>query len=322
MRTLGLGAVVVALLALGISAIFASSKAPPVDAVAELQEELGIPLASLSVQTNGIRLHVVVAGPEDGPPVLLLHGLPEFWLAWRGQIAPLVRAGFRVLIPDQRGYNASYKPQALESYRMEALENDVVGLLDAFGYESAFLAGHDVGASVAWRLLIFFPKRFRKAVLFNSNHPQAELRNPNDGKIGWHRTLAQIPYLPEIAARFDNWRLPIATMRETSRPGTFDDASLAAYRYAWHREHAMSTMALWLRAWRVFPRELPQPARVSVPTRLVWGLQDAFVDLSDPAPSLALLDAGDLVELPDAGHWLLHEEPEETARLMIEFFSE
>jgi pimeloyl-ACP methyl ester carboxylesterase len=227
-----------------------------------------------------------------------------------------------VLAPDQRGYNASSKPRDLDAYRMEALEDDIIGLLDALGHERAFLAGHDVGAAVAWRLLVFHPERFTKAVIFNSNHPQAEPRSGDDDKIGWHRTLAQIPFLPEIAARLGNWRLPIATMRDTSRPGTFDDASLAAYRYAWHREHAMATMALWLRAWRTFPRELPEPASVSVPTRLVWGLQDAFIDLSDPAPSLLLLEAGEVVELPDVGHWLLHEAPEQTAQLMIEFFSE
>jgi pimeloyl-ACP methyl ester carboxylesterase len=325
MRIFKIIAALLAGLAVAIAAIFATSAAPPVDAVAEAERALGIPLESRRVETNGIRLHVVMAGPADGPPVVLLHGFPEFWAAWQGQIAPLARAGFRVLVPDQRGYNASDKPAELEAYRLEELENDIVGMLDALGYESAYLAGHDVGAWVAWHLLIFHPERFRRAVIFNSGHPQG----PPDGqpeedeeeKIGWHRTLAQIPYLPELAARFGNWRLPTRVLRSTSRPGTFDDARLAAYRYAWHRDHAIATMAAWLRARRVFPRELPVPAVVRVPTRLVWGLQDAFIDLDDPAPALARIETGELVELPDAGHWLLHEEPEETARLLVEYFS-
>jgi pimeloyl-ACP methyl ester carboxylesterase len=127
--------------------------------------------------------------------------------------------------------------------------------------------------------------------------------------------------LPELVARFGNWWLPTRVLRDTSRPGTFDDARLAAYRYAWHRDHAMASMAAWLRAGRRFPRELPKRAVVRVPTRLVWGLQDAFIDLDDPAPALALIEQGELVELPDVGHWLLHEESEETARLLVEFFS-
>ena len=313
-------AVLVLLLALAVWTIFATSDAPPVDAVAEVEAESGIGLDSLRVETGGIALHVVAAGPEDGPPVVLLHGLPEFWVAWRGQLAPLARAGFRVLAPDLRGYNASDKPPGLGAYRPEAYEGDILGLLDALGHERAYLAGHDVGAGLAWRLLIFHPERFRKAVVFNANHPQARPSRGDEDRIRWHWTLAQVPYLPEIAARLGNWRLPIETLRRTSRPGTFPDAQLAAYRYAWHRDHAMTTMALGLRAARTWPRELPQPARVVVPTRLVWGVQDAFIPLLDPAPSLALLDAGEVVTLEDAGHWLLHEEPAETARLMVDYF--
>src|SRR3990172_5332790 len=168
MRALRILAMMLALLALGVLAIFAASAAPPVDAVAEGQRAIGVPLESSRVETNGIRLHVVRAGPEDGPPVVLLHGFPEFWVAWQAQIAPLARAGFRVIVPDQRGYNASDKPAQVEAYRMQALEDDVLGLLDAFGYETAFLAGHDLGAWVAWHLVIFHPERFRRAVIFNS----------------------------------------------------------------------------------------------------------------------------------------------------------
>ncbi len=309
-----------ALLALGVFAIFATSAADPVDAVARIERAIGVPLESSSVETNGIRLHLVSAGPEDGPPVVLLHGFPEFWAAWEGQIAPLARAGFRVLVPDQRGYNASDKPAEISAYRMEALEDDILGLLDALGHESAFLAGHDLGAFVAWHLVILHPERIRSAVIFNSSHPQAE-RSGDDEKIGWHRTLARIPVLPELVSRFGNWRIPVAVLRDTSRPGTFDDERLAAYRYAWHRDRAIKYMAYWWRGFHAHPRELPERAVVRIPIRLVWGLQDAFIPLSDPEASLALLPQGEVTLLPDAGHWLLHEETEETSRLLVEFFS-
>jgi len=296
-----------------------------VDAVAIVEQRIGVPLESTRVATNGVELHVVQAGPASGPPVVLLHGFPEFWAAWEGQIAPLARAGFRVIVPDQRGHNASDKPPELAAYRMEVLELDIVGLLDALGHDRAFLAGHDLGAWVSWHLLIFHPERFRKAVIFNSGHPQGppdgEPEEDEEEKIGWHRTLAQIPYLPELVARFGNWRLPTSVLRDTSRPGTFDDERIAMYRYAWHRDHAIGTMAAWLRAFRSYPRELPERAVVRVPTRLVWGLEDAFIDLDDPAPALALTPQGELVELPDVGHWLLHEEPERTAQLLVEFFA-
>ena len=70
------------------------------------------------IETNGIRLHVVQAGPKSGTPVLLLHGFPEFWYGWRKQIPALVEAGCRIIIPDQRGYNLSDKPPGIKAYNM------------------------------------------------------------------------------------------------------------------------------------------------------------------------------------------------------------
>ena len=73
------------------------------------------------IETNGICLHVVLAGPETGRLVILLHGFPEFWYGFRSQISPLAEAGYRVVVPDQRGYNLSDKPEGLAAYSLETL---------------------------------------------------------------------------------------------------------------------------------------------------------------------------------------------------------
>ena len=111
------------------------------------------------ISTNGITLHTVTAGPEDGPLVLLLHGFPEFWYSWRRQIPALAAAGFRVLAPDQRGYNLSDKPRELSAGLLDALAADVLGLIDDAGRERAFVVGHDWGAMVAWWLALVAPQR-------------------------------------------------------------------------------------------------------------------------------------------------------------------
>src|SRR6266581_8987348 len=90
-----------------------------------------------------VRLHYVEAG--EGPLVILLHGFPEFWFAWRLQIAPLVAAGFRVVAPDTRGYNLSSKPEGFEAYAVDLLADDIRGLIAELGAESARLVGHDWG---------------------------------------------------------------------------------------------------------------------------------------------------------------------------------
>ena len=84
------------------------------------------------VATNGITLHVAEAGPADGPLLILLHGFPEFWYGWRHQIGPLAAAGYHVIVPDQRGYNLSDKPQGVDAYRLDELAADVVGLADHY----------------------------------------------------------------------------------------------------------------------------------------------------------------------------------------------
>src|SRR5690606_31267505 len=116
-------------------------------------------LVSRFVATNGVTLHVVQSGPEDGPLVLLLHGFPEFWYGWRHQIQPLAQAGFRVWAPDQRGYNLSDKPRGLDAYRLDTLALDIVGLIDAAGRDRAIVVGHDWGAVVAWWLALHHAER-------------------------------------------------------------------------------------------------------------------------------------------------------------------
>jgi len=99
-------------------------------------------------EVGDVRLHYVEAG--DGPLIVLLHGFPEFWYGWRQQIEPLAAAGFRVVAPDMRGYNLSSAPSDVAAYDTDRLTADIVGLIHERGAESALLAGHDWGGSVAW----------------------------------------------------------------------------------------------------------------------------------------------------------------------------
>jgi pimeloyl-ACP methyl ester carboxylesterase len=114
------------------------------------------------LETNGIRLRTVVEG--KGPLVILLHGFPQCWYLWRHQIDPLVKAGYRVAVPDQRGYGASDRPQAIESYNIVELARDVVGIADALGHDSFHVVGHDWGAPVAWHTALLHADRTRSVV--------------------------------------------------------------------------------------------------------------------------------------------------------------
>ena len=113
-----------------------------------------IKLEESFIKTNGVQLHTVMAGPQSGPPIVLLHGFPEIWQCWIKQLPALVLAGCRVIVPDQCGYNLSDKPKGIKPYRVDTLVENICGLIHALEYEKANLVGHDWGAVIAWMLAI------------------------------------------------------------------------------------------------------------------------------------------------------------------------
>src|SRR5213078_2644085 len=130
-----------------------------------------MPAEFVRLRANGITLHAAAAGPADGKLVILLHGFPEFWYGWRRQIAPLAAAGFRILAPDQRGYNLSDKPAGIPAYRLDTLADDMLGLADALGHRRFAVIGHDWGGVVACHLASRNPERVTRAAILNAPHP-------------------------------------------------------------------------------------------------------------------------------------------------------
>ena len=153
------------------------------------------------IKTNDIQLHTVMAGPESGPPVLLLHGFPENWRCWSRQVPALSQAGCRVIIPDQRGYNLSDKPRGIKSYCADTLVDDIVGLIKALDYEKVNLVGHDWGALVAWMLAIKHPEMLHRLGIINVPHPAVMKRFLQRDFEQMRRSLYalffQLPWLPE-----------------------------------------------------------------------------------------------------------------------------
>lgn len=320
MKVVGwLGAVVLALVALGVW----SGRQPDRDEVAAARAALGIEARRIDV--GEVTLHVVMAGPADGQPVVLLHGFPEFWYAWRGPMAVLARAGFRVIVPDQRGYNRSDKPGRVSDYRIDKLAADIVGLIAALGYEQVDLAGHDWGGAVAWRIAIEHPAVVRRLAILDTPHPLADVGYTSDeDSVSWYRTFIQIPWLPGFAARIANWRLLTSSLRDTSQPGTFPDEQFDLYRSAWDRDGAISTMGDWYRAAARHQDEvvIAGGQRVAVPTLLLIAARDPYIPGDLSRRSLLFLDDGRLVELGSGTHWVIQEEPERIGALLAEFFGE
>lgn len=109
------------------------------------------------VKTNGIELNIAEQG--EGPLVLMCHGFPESWYSWRHQIPVLAEAGYHAVAPDMRGYGKSDKPTDISAYNQVEVVADIIGLIDALGYETAIVFGHDWGAPTAWATALWHPEK-------------------------------------------------------------------------------------------------------------------------------------------------------------------
>lgn len=276
-----------------------------------------------TASVGDVSLHFVEAGV--GPPVVLLHGFPEFWGGWRHQIAPLAGSGFRVIAPDQRGYNASDKPPSASSYNLDALAGDVVGLLDSLGLPRAAIVGHDWGGIVAWWLAARHPERVERLAILNAPHPDAFRRfirtSPRQMLRSWYAMLFQVPWLPEALLRPRRWAPLRRMMRRSGRPDAFTEADLDAYAEAWSLPGAMTAMINWYRA-PLPPASETSRARVSAPTLVIWGARDPAIDRRLAEKSLAYCDRGRLEFIEDATHWVQHEEADRVNQLLLDFLRE
>ena len=273
------------------------------------------------IETNGIQLHTALAGPADGKPVILLHGFPEAWFGWENQIQPLAEAGFRVIIPDQRGYNLSSKPDGVDSYLTKKLVDDILGLADSLGYERFFLAGHDWGGIIAWRVALKAPERVKRLVIANVPHPGVFGKylksHPAQMLKSWYTIFFQIPKIPEWFARLGNWKFLTGAM-----PDYWGEDQYNRYRAAWAQPGAIRAMINWYRAMFSRSRSHGTSDFVKPPTLIMWGKQDPHLSWQMADLSLKFCQQGRLVYFEDASHWVQHDKAAEVSQFLIDHFKE
>lgn len=270
---------------------------------------------------NGVTLHVAEAGPEDGPLVVLLHGFPEFWYGWRYQIGALAEAGFHVVAPDQRGYNLSDKPKGVANYDIDKLAADVVALAAHYTREPFNLVGHDWGAVAAWWTATKSPEKLRKLAVLNCPHPQvwtsAMTNDPVQRKASWYVRAFQIPWLPEMGLKRNNFAALIGSLRESRAPLSDDEAN--RYRTAWSQPGALTTMINWYRAILRHRFAPIAPGSIRVPVQIIWGQRDPYALPALAEASKALCADVRLTYLPEATHWVAHDEPAAVNAILHDF---
>lgn len=280
------------------------------------------------IQANGIRIHYVTAG--KGPLVVLLHGFPEFWYAWRRQI-PALAQHFQVVVPDLRGYGDTERPPNISDYKPSVLVKDLVGLIRGLGHEKAHIIGHDWGGAIAWGTAMEHPELIDRLVVLNCPHPvvfkRALRSNFQQIKKSWYVFFFQIPYFPELLFKMNPKRFVEKVFRENAiRKEAFSDEDLECYRRALEEPGAYEAALNYYRAaFSKSSKEDPgaKKEKIAAPTLLIWAEDDAALG-KELTHEMASFFSGPfkIHYVPHCSHWVNEEQPELVNQLILQFLSE
>jgi pimeloyl-ACP methyl ester carboxylesterase len=265
---------------------------------------------------------VIDAGPADGPVVILLHGFPEQHTMWQPIIPQLTAQGYRCLAPRQRGYSPDARPTRRRDYRISELADDVRTLIDASGAERVHLVGHDWGSTVAWQVAQQFPGRLLTLTTLSVPHPGAFLKALMTSRqvlASWYILFFQLPRVPEWYLKRGRGTFTLSGLVESR--AAHAQALADAEARALAEPGALTAALNWYRA---IPLGLSRDTdtKVTVPTMYVWS--DGDIALLEKGARLC----GDYVlgeyrfeVLKGVSHWILDEEPDTTAALLLDWFA-
>jgi pimeloyl-ACP methyl ester carboxylesterase len=277
------------------------------------------------IKVGDIRLAIREDGA--GEPVVMLHGFPELSYSWRHQLPVLAAAGYRAIAPDLRGYGDSDRPATVDAYALPALVGDVVGLVDALGYERVHLVGHDWGGGLAWVTAALHPERVRTLVIANAPHPvaSAEARNEDAAQRAksWYMLLFQFVGVAESWLADNDFANLREMVFDNAAPGTFTPEDVQVFLEAFARDGALTAALNYYRAnmpaaaWLRPPPHLPD---ITVPTMVIWGEADTYLGLGLLERSCAKVTGPLRVErLPGVSHWVQQEAPDAVNAALIEW---
>jgi pimeloyl-ACP methyl ester carboxylesterase len=271
------------------------------------------------VDVGDLTFDVRVDGPEDGRPVLLLHGFPETSLSWAAVTPLLTRAGLRTYAPDQLGYSPGARPGEVEAYSTPNLTQVTADLLTALGIDRADVVGHDWGANVAWALAGWHPDRVRSLTAVSVPHPAAytvAYRTDPEQKerSGYIRLFWQPGKAEEVLLADDGRRLRRMLAGGEGDSGVPAEA-IDEYVAVLSAPGALTAALNWYRAMSSADKVDP----VSVPTTYVWSDGDVAIGRT-AAEACENYVTGDyrFVELPGITHWIPEQAPDQLATAILD----
>jgi pimeloyl-ACP methyl ester carboxylesterase len=274
---------------------------------------------------TGVSLNVATSGNQNGPAVILLHGFPESHRTWR-EVAPRLGDAFFLVMPDQRGFAGSDRPQEVDAYATEKLVDDIFALADAFALERFALAGHDWGGAIAWTAALRNDPRLERLAIINAPHPvvfQTSLIESADQRAAsqYINSFRAPGFETFVEAKGFDWffERTFSAHVELSR---IPDVERRQYIAEWSQPGAFTAMLNWYRAAKLIvpPPGLTVPLpdwllrafpKVQVPTLVIWAMKDSAL-LPLQLDGLEKLTEDLRIErIPNAGHFAPWEAPDD-----------
>jgi len=265
------------------------------------------------VDVNGVGIEYQVTG--QGRPVVLLHGFPDSGRLWRHQVTALAEAGFRVIVPDLRGYGLSDKPSEVEAYSLPLLAGDVMAVLADAGVERAHVVGHDWGAALAWAIASLAPGTVDHLAVLSVGHPSTFRRTLEQRQKSWYMLLFQFEGVAERWLTENNWANMIGAGHPDADQVVADieaNGSLVP-GLNWYRANVGPE------TWVGPPVQLPP---VQAPTMGIWSTGDfalTEVQMTDSAENVA--GPWRYERLDGPGHWMQLDAPDKVNALLLDFLS-
>jgi pimeloyl-ACP methyl ester carboxylesterase len=284
---------------------------------------------------TGVTLNVALAGDPAKPAVILLHGFPESHRTWR-EIAPRLEDEFFLVMPDERGFAGSDRPQEIEAYRMGKLVEDVFALAEALAFERFALVGHDWGGTVAWEAALDRPEFLTHLAIINAPHPvifQKSLIEDSDQRAAsQYITAFRTPgFETMVEMKGFEWFFNTSFARHVD-VSKVSGAERRQYLADWSQPGAFTAMLNWYRGSKMV---VPPPGvtvplpdwllraypKVAVPTLVIWGMKDTALLPVQLEGLDRLVDDLTVVRLPNAGHFAPWEAGAEVASALGPFLA-
>ena len=272
--------------------------------------------------STGIAMNVALAGPEDAPPVIMVHGFPESHRTWR-EIAILL-PGLRLVMPDLRGFGDSDRPQDVADYATDTLVADIFALADALGIDRFALIGHDWGGAIAWAAALRGNPRIERLAIINSPHPLIFQKSviedePQRAASQYIRAFRD----PRMEAGIEAMGFETFFDKSFAKHADLSlipPAERQIYIDQWSRPGALTAMLNWYRSSQVVVPAMGENAalpawvergvpKIHIPVRVIWGIEDKALL---PVQLEGIGEVGDDVEvfpLPGVGHFAPWEAP-------------